>query len=567
MNQLPELEKLWARLIDGARSYQKGKIYVCLMLMLGLAAYFRLPLVYSQEENKTQVAAQSENGTTDTTTQEPQVKAEEDKAKAINTEVQKEKEAEAPPPVDDSVVLASKDTTSPGNVSLDFKDADILNVLRVLSLKSGTNIVAGPEVQGTVTIRLQDVPWEKAMEVVLRTYGYVYEREANIIRVTTKDNLATEELVTETFVLNYTTATDIEASIKDILTERGRVKSVPKANTIIVSDAPTNMYKISQVIRSLDKVTPQCYIDAKVVTTTLGENEDLGVNWNIQGQIGGSKRPTTFPFTASGNNVQGNLLNSQILKQFYPGQIGNRNLDPSSFPTDPAAPTFAGNSFTYGTLDLSSFKTAIGLLRSKTNTKIISNPRIVVLNNQTAKVQVGNQIPIPTFERNEQSGSFVISGFSYRDTGIVLKVTPHINQSREILVELKPEVSKSGDPVDFGGTGGFKAPSFETSMAETQVLIRDGETIAIGGLMKDVATVQNSGVPGLSKIPVFGKLFRNSLRESGADKNQKTETLFFVTITIVDTQGQPLLPTKSTTTVNNATQSPSIGGGIQKVPV
>ncbi len=441
-------------------------------------------------------------------------------------------------PETDAIKVTSEGTTSPGNVSLDFKEADILNVLRVLSLKSGVNIVAGPEVQGIVTIRLQDVPWQKALEVVLRTYGYIYEREGNIIRVTTKENLSTEELLTETFVLNYTTAAEVESAIKEILSERGRVKSVPRTNTVIVTDIPTNLYKISEVIKSLDKSTPQVYIDAKIISTELGQNETLGVDWNTTGKITGSARPVTFPFTAPGRDVQANPLNNQILSHFYPGPAAvpsdDRNSAPVARPTN-ASPT----AFSFGTLSFTDFSALMTFLRQKSNTKIISNPRIVVLNHQTAKVQVGEQIPIPTFERNETSGSFNITGFNYRDVGIVLNVTPHINNSSEILVEVKPEVSSKGDDVDFGGSG-FKAPSFNATVAQTQVLIRDTETIAIGGLSRDAKKVAEDSIPGLSKIPLIGRIFRSHTMESGSP-NQRKETLFFITVTIVDTRGQSLL--------------------------
>ena len=465
---------------------------------------------------------------------------------------------------------AADTASAPGNVSLDFKDADILNVLRVLSLKSGTNIVAGPEVQGTVTIRLQDVPWEKAMEVVLRTYGYVFEREGNIIRVTTKENLATEEIVTQTFVLNYTTASEVETAIKDILTERGRVKSVPRANTVIVSDVTTNIYKISQVITALDQITPQVYIDALIVRTQLDNNENLGINWNPTATANGSARPITFPFNAPDTNGERNPLN--IFRPFFPSTVFNPATDdPTLAQTAAVTPATISSPFTTGTLSFASFQATVSLLRAKTNTKIVSNPRIVVLNNQTAKVQVGSEIPIPTFERNETTGSFVISGFSYRDVGIVLKVTPHINQSREILVDLKPEVSSQGSNVSFG-SGGFEAPSFNTTIAETQLLIRDGETIAIGGLKRDNEKITQNSVPGLSKIPLLGKLFRNSNVSSDADANQKLETLFFVTITIVDTQGQPTMTQQpkapqSGVVQQSSSQPPVPAVGVQKAAV
>ena len=161
--------------------------------------------------------------------------------------------------------------TAPGNVTIDFKDADISNVLRILSYKSGVNIVAGKDVQGTVTIRLVDVPWEKALDVVLKTYGFAYEREANIIRVTTLENLGQEPLKTEVFNISYAKAEDVADSIKEIISERGSVRSDKRSNTVIVTDIPTNLYKIQQVIEKLDEATPQVYIEARIIETVLDD--------------------------------------------------------------------------------------------------------------------------------------------------------------------------------------------------------------------------------------------------------------------------------------------------------
>ena len=154
--------------------------------------------------------------------------------------------------------------STPGNVTLDFKDADITNVLRILSYKSGVNIVAGKDVAGPVTIRLTDVPWDKALDVILRTYGYMYEREGNIIRVTTTENLEMEELVTEVFSLNYANAAEVPDAIEEMLSDRGSVKHDARANLIIVTDIAPNIYKIRQVVAKLDMRTQQVNIEAKI---------------------------------------------------------------------------------------------------------------------------------------------------------------------------------------------------------------------------------------------------------------------------------------------------------------
>lgn len=448
--------------------------------------------------------------------------------------------------VETSPVNTTSETNA--NVTLDFKDADINNVLRILSLKSGVNIVAGPEVQGTVTIRLSDVPWDRALEVVLRTYGYVYEREGNIIRVTTRERVEQEDLTTDTFVLNYITAQEVEESISEILSERGKVKSFGRTNTVIVTDVASNITKIAEVIKRLDKATPQAYVDAKVVRTELGKTENLGIDWNVAGGItSGAYRPTTFPFDTPGGSKKDRLLGGSI-QQFFPAVAGATTtsgstatntaaanpVDDRDFPQPNAQ--ISNQDFKFGRLDFSEFSSVLNLIKNRTNTKVVSNPRIVVLNNQTAKVQVGEQIGIPNFERNETSGSFEVTGFTMRDVGVVMNVTPHINSADEILVDLKPEVSS------FVGyqavSASLSAPRFTITTAATQVLIRDGETIAIGGLLTDASTSSEDKIPFLGDIPGIGKLFR-SKRQTAGSGNNKIETLFFVTVSIVDSEGQP----------------------------
>ena len=456
-----------------------------------------------------------------------------------------------------------------GFVTMDFKDADINTVLRLLSVKSGANIVAGPEVTGTVTARLENVPWEEALEVVLRTYGYVYEKKGNIIRVTTRENLALEELVTETFMLEYiqlskksqpttpgAAAAVEEAGGKELLdivttmlSERGKVKMVTQRNALVVTDTPTHVYKIGQVISRLDQPTSQAYIDSKVVKAQLDKGENLGIRWNIasSGISTGSTRPTTFPFQTplAAEGTDPFNFKSQ-LERFFPPLTGTagttatvataatNTADPREFPS-PAA-RVSNDAFAFGTLDFSSFSALLSMIESRSNTKVVSNPRIVVLNNQTAKVKVGSEIPIPQFDFNQQTASFQVTGFTYRDVGVVLNVTPHINSIEEILVDVRPEVSSLGSTISFTST--LAAPSFDVTNAETQVMIRSGETIAIGGLLEDKVAVSEQQIPYLSAIPFMGKLFR-SKRQTEGSSNRNVETLFFITVTLVDTEGQP----------------------------
>lgn len=440
-------------------------------------------------------------------------------------------------PVPASEISAANQNAS---ISLDFKDAEIATVLRVISLKSGINIVAGPEVIGSVTIRLDDVNWQKALDVILRTYNYVYERDGNVIRVTTREKMQQEPVDTKTFILNYSKAAEVQAAVQDILTERGRVKTSERMNMLIVTDVPTNIFQIGEVIARIDKPTPQAYIDSKIINTNAGAAEDLGIRWSVDGGINsGASRPITFPYPSTGDGT--GFPNS--INQFFPTTQNSTSTNffnpqnPRDFPVG-AAPAPGNNTYTYGTLSFSNFQSVLKMLKTDTRTKVISNPRVVVLNNQTAEVQVGSEIPLPTYERNENTGSMEVSGFSYRDIGVVLKVTPHINDAQEILVDLQPEVSTQGANVTFQAD--FQAPSFNVTQAKTQVMISSGETIAIGGLLTDNEDMTETKVPYLGDIPVVGKLLFKAKRQTVGDSNEKAETIFFVTVTSVDTKGQPV---------------------------
>ncbi len=429
-----------------------------------------------------------------------------------------------------------------GSITLDFKEADINTVLRVMSLKSKINIVAGPEVQGTVTIRLENVPWQKALDVVLRTYGYVYERDGNIIRVTTRDNLAQEPLVTQTFILNYSKAVEIQGAVQDMLTERGRVKVSERTNTIVLTDIPTNIYTIGEVIKKLDRMTPQAYIDSKIVKTSLAATENLGIQWltggaNNLGSISGASRPVSFPFST--NVKDGNEQIPTILEQFFPQTSSTTTAtqnptSPRGFPLDLSEPN---PTYQFGTLSFSSFSAILQLLKSRTDTKVISNPRVVVLNNQKAEIHVGDNIPLPKFETNSTTGRLTVSGFDYDKlkTGVNLIVTPHINSADQILVDLEPSVNARGDTITFNAD--LSAPIINETTAKSQVLIESGQTIAIGGLMTDNIQSSENKVPGLGDIPLVGKVFR-SKRQTAGSGNEKVETIFFITVTMVDTGGQ-----------------------------
>ncbi|MDP2920793.1 MAG: secretin N-terminal domain-containing protein [Candidatus Omnitrophota bacterium] len=416
--------------------------------------------------------------------------------------------------------------TSPGNVTMDFKDADINNVLRILSYKSGMNIVAGKDVAGLITIRLNDVPWEKALDVILRTYGYAYEREGNIIRVTTTANLENEELMTEVFPLNYAKAKDVPDAIKEVLSSRGKVKFDERTNLLIVTDIATNIYKIRQVVERLDTRTWQVNIEAKIIETTLDKDDKLGINWTTQITATGAERPVTFPFDRT--NEGGDYFPVGDTSAAASTTVGKFSTSrPGSFPL--AVPA----NFSFGTLDFTSFQAVLEVLKSRTDTRIVSNPRLTTLNNQEATIHVGTAMYVPEYEESASTGSPVFKDMKKTEleTGVKLKVTPHVNSNKEIVVDIVPEVSTLGTKTALAtSSSGDTVFAFPVSIrtAKAQVMIKDGETIVIGGLIKETETDTVVKVPILGDIPVLSLLFKKKEKAL-----ETTDLLFFITVNLI----------------------------------
>jgi len=417
-------------------------------------------------------------------------------------------------------VEGAMETSQPGNVTLIFKDADIRTVLHTLSYKSGMNIVASSDVAGTVSIRLVDVPWETALEVILKNHGLAAERVGNIIRIITLANVAEEELQNEVFILNYAKAAEIADAIEATITSRGRIKYDERTNTIIVTDIPTNLYKVRTVVSRLDKRTPQVSIEAKIIEARLDKDDELGIDWNVEITASGSAVPTTFPFEKDRDPFAKPKSGGSI-KDYLPGTF--------PIPTS-AVPLPTVGSFTFGTLDFTQLTAALKLLNEKTDTSIISNPNITTLNNKEAKIMVGQIFNIPTYERNDSTGKMEVTGYTEKDIGIILAVVPHINEAGDIVIDLKPEVSGVlADWDNFGTTSDpMLVPRFTTRTAETQIMIKDGQTIVIGGLRENQTEKIVNKVPFLGDIPLLGELFKYK-----SDTIITKDLLIFVTVRIV----------------------------------
>ena len=429
-------------------------------------------------------------------------------------------EPATPPATPASSPVLSASSSAPGLISVDFKDADIRQVLRIISLKSGVDIVAGNDVEGTVTIRLTNVPWEQALDITLRTYGFTYERKGNIVRVMTLASQEQEALATDVFSLDYAKAKEVPDVLKEMLSDRGKVKYDERTNTVIVTDIPTTLFQIKHVIERLDQRTPQVLIESKIVETRLNKSENLGIKWSESSAVTmtASSLPTSFPF---------------------PGGASFGNFGEEFIPTSSNArvPQTTSSTFSFGTLTAGALSATLNFLQSRTDTHIVSNPSISALNNQEARVHIGSEYPIPNYTIDPTTGRPQISGYTAKNIGTVLTVTPHVNPRQEIVVDLKPEVIAATDKVSFDtGSSSISLPQFTVQTAQTHVRIQNGETIAIGGLVKEADSVKEEKVPFLGDLPIVGFFFKNVSRytATGTTDPVRQDLLIFLTVKLTD---------------------------------
>jgi type IV pilus assembly protein PilQ len=394
-----------------------------------------------------------------------------------------------------------------GPIVIDYSDADLSSVLRTLAARAGVNLMLGEEVTGKVTLHLEGIDYEKAMKIIVENKGYAYIKDDKIVRVRSRDALDTAPVEVKVVTLNYSKADDVKKTIEPTLSKQGKIQIDARSNMLVLSDTPTNLAKLEKLISEIDAQTPQVMIEARFVETTKNPKKDLGINWN--GAI---------------NNHQVSIRRPDPKKDLS----SDKNPSPLEF----AKKLGPGGGWSYPTaiIDAGEFNWVISYFASDTDTELLANPRVVTTDNGKAKLAIAQQYPIPNFSYSEQQGAFIISGFEYKDIGIVLNVTPRINKNSFVTLDVAPEVSSSAENAKLiGGGTAVEIPIINTRTATTTVLIKSGNTLAIGGLMQQDNKNGFTKVPVMGDIPGIGALFRSK----SLDK-KKRELLIFVTPTILN---------------------------------
>jgi type IV pilus assembly protein PilQ len=413
-------------------------------------------------------------------------------------------------------------------VSFEFKDIDIHNLLRIIAEISKKNIVVSDDVTGKVTVRLRNVPWDQALDLVLRSKGLGKEEFGNIIRVAPLDKLESEsksraerrknerlsrELSVALVPVNYATATDMASRVKEVLSERGVVTIDVRTNTLIVRDLPENMGKVKSLVSSLDLQTPQVLIESRIVEASTRFAREVGVQWGGQGALSpgtGNATGLAFPNTvvATGAVPGGNATGVSGIPNYavsLPVGAGDGNGG--------ALGLVFGSAGGAALLNL-----RLSALESNGSIKTISAPKVATLDNVSAKISQGVSIPFSQVSAAGANTAFIEARLS-------LDVKPHITQDASVLMDIQAE-NDQPDPSNSGANG---QPGISRKQAKTTVLVKDGETTVIGGIYVRAGSITKAGLPILSQLPVIGFFFRNT-RES----ETKNELLIFVTPRILN---------------------------------
>ena len=401
--------------------------------------------------------------------------------------------------------------------SLEFREVDIKDVLRQLAKQYNLNIVFSEAVKGLVTVQLTNVTIEQALDSIITVNGFAYTKKDNVYKVTTQEEAERQGKQTKLFKLNNADAGLLKPTLQKVLSSEGTIESDTRSNSIVITDSPAVISKIDGMIPALDEITPQVLIETKMIETSLTESEKLGIDWTTTIAASGAKRPTTFPLGKSGTTA------FQSVGDF---------------------PAVDASQFTFGTLDFSALKTVFDFLTSRSNTKLVANPRIVTLNNQKALINVGKVLSLPTYERNATTGIMEITGWTAYNVGVSLEVTPQVSPDGHIKIKIKPTVSNL---IGYASTrnGVNEGPITSTRATETEVQIKDGQTVVIGGLVKNESLATVKKVPILGDIPILGLLFTRKELSTEVNPTEKTDLLIFVTARIIKDTDKPLLASET----------------------
>jgi len=427
-------------------------------------------------------------------------------------------------------------------LTLNFQEIETRAVLQLLADASGQNIVVSDSVQGNVTLRLQNVPWDQALDIVLRTKGLDKRKQDNVIIVAPQEELASREkadlaakkdlqelapLRSEYLQVNYAKAKDMEGLIKSqggsLLSNRGNVAVDERTNTLLLQDTADRLADIRRLVATLDIPVRQVLIEARIVVVNDDFKRDLGarVGYTTAQANGNGIWTTSGTAQATDTAISSALANQAANGTSFPVQVPTgSNGAPQRYNVNLPVPSPAG-SFALGILGSNYIvDLELSAAQAETRAEVISSPRVITANQKEATIEQGTEIP---YQQSASSGATTIS---FKKAVLSLKVTPQITPDNRIILDL--DVKKDTIGTITVASGGVNVPSIDTREIVTQVLVNDGQTVVLGGILETEHRDDQTKVPLLGDIPVLGALFKEQSKT-----NNKDELLIFVTPKIV----------------------------------
>jgi type IV pilus assembly protein PilQ len=407
-------------------------------------------------------------------------------------------------------------------ISVNLKDVDLKDFFRLIHEISGLNVVLDPAVRGTVTLVLDEVPWDQGLDIVLRNNGLTKEIDGNVLRIATQETLRREvdarrdlakaqadaiEPVTVTRVLSYSQAGAMVNTVKRFLTPRGEVIADQRSNTLIIRDIPSSIPKIDNLLRQIDRKSQQVEIDARVVQTSRSFAHEIGTQFGFSAPTGVTGN-TAFGGVTGITSFLSPIIHS-VATPFATGGAGSAQI-----PLNSNLPANGPNSgFSFATQGHNyAIDFILTLMESRGVGKILSEPKGITQNNEKLTVKQGQQVPIQTNINNTISTQYV-------DAVLKLEVTPQITAEGTVFLDVDVENTQIDKAVSVQGE-----PGLDTQSTQTKVLVNDGGTIVIGGVVVTNQNTTISQVPLLGSVPLIGNLFRHT-----AISISTQELMFFVT--------------------------------------
>ena len=410
-------------------------------------------------------------------------------------------------------------------ISLDLQDADLVNVLRLFAEVANLNMILAPDVKGRVTVRMVNIPWDQAMDIILRMNGLGYALEDNILRIASVAALTkeaedeskakeakkkAEDLVTRIVSINYSKAREIEPTLKKSLSARGESVVDERTNTIIIKDIPRNVEEAVTLVKLLDKPIAQVMIEARIIEASTNFTRDIGVQW------GGTQKIDAAHGNATGWNFPNSItVTGGPTLGTTPSNSGNFFVN---LPAAVAQGSGGAVGFTFGSLNKAlNLDLILSAMESTGEGKVISSPRVSALDNKEAKIEQGQSIPYQTTSATGTQVQFI-------DALLRLTVTPHVTPDNKIFMKI--QATKNAPDTSLLGAGG--QPSIRKNEATTEILLADGETAVIGGILTIDRGYTMQKVPFFADIPLIGWLFKQK-----SSRDNKTELIIFITPKVV----------------------------------